>query len=110
MGECRKVCFWAAFYPAPAWLDVTSSQSFADFGGISRSRAGGVLAPAADMLPVADRPATPLEIAIGQTLAGVRHPVAAWRTRAPFRRLVYLSACFTASYVLMLLVLQLLFA
>jgi len=60
-----------------------------------------------DMLAAPDRPATPLEIAIGQTLAGVRHPVAAWRTRPPFRRLVYVSACFTASYVLMLLLLQL---
>jgi len=62
------------------------------------------------MLSATDRPATPLEIAIGQTLAGVRHPIAAWRTRPPFRRLVCLSACFTASYVLILLVLQLLFS
>ena len=59
------------------------------------------------MVPAIDRPATPLEVAIGQTLAGVRHPVAAWRTRPPFRRLVCVSGCFTASYVLMLLLLQL---
>jgi len=68
------------------------------------------LPPDTDMLSATDRPAPPLEIAIGQTLAGVRHPVAAWRTRPPFRRLVYLAACFTGSYVLILLVLQLLLA
>jgi len=55
------------------------------------------------MLTANDRPATPLEIAIGQTLAGVRHPIAAWRTRPPFRRLICVSGCFTASYVLVLL-------
>ena len=60
------------------------------------------------MLSATDRPATPLEVAIGQTLAGVRHPIAAWRTRPSFRRQVYLSVCFAGSYVLMLLVLQLL--
>jgi len=78
---------------------------FAAFRGCAY---GGVFAPWKQRHAAApDRPATPLEIAIGQTLAGVRHPVAAWRTRPPFRRLVYLSACFTASYVLMLLLLQL---
>jgi len=53
-----------------------------------------------------DRPATPLEVAIGQTLAGMRHPIVAWRTRPPFRRLVCVSGCFTGSYVLMLLMLR----
>jgi hypothetical protein len=56
----------------------------------------------------ADRAATPLEVSIGRTLASCRHPVAAWRTRPPFRRLVCVSGCFTASYVLILLALQLL--
>jgi hypothetical protein len=56
----------------------------------------------------ADRSATPLEAKIGRTLASCRHPVAAWRTRPPFRRLVCLSGCFTAGYVLVLLALQLL--
>jgi hypothetical protein len=57
------------------------------------------------MVSAIDRPATPLEIAIGQTLAGLRHPVAAWRTRPLFRRLVVVSSCFAASYVLVLLAL-----
>lgn len=60
------------------------------------------------MLPAIDRPATALEVAIGQTLAGVCHPIAAWRTRPPFRRMVCVSCCFTASYVLVLLVLEML--
>jgi len=60
------------------------------------------------MASATDRPATPLETAIGQTLAGVRHPVAAWRTRPPFRRLVCVSGCFTASYVMVLVALRLL--
>jgi hypothetical protein len=62
------------------------------------------------MLTATDRPATPLEVAIGQTLAGVCHPIAAWRTRPLFRRFVCVSGCFTASYVLMLLALRLLSA
>ena len=60
------------------------------------------------MLPAIERPATALEIAIGQTLAGVRHPIAAWRRRPSVRRLVCVSCCFTASYVLVLLALKLL--
>jgi len=60
------------------------------------------------MLPAIERPATALEIAIGQTLAGVRHPIAAWRRRPSFRRMVCVSCCFTASYVLVLLALKLL--
>ena len=60
------------------------------------------------MLPAIERPATALEIAIGQTLAGVRHPIAAWRRRPSFRRMVCVSCCFTASYVLVLLALELL--
>jgi len=60
------------------------------------------------MLTAIDRPATALEVAIGQTLAGVRHPIAAWRTRPPFRRMVCVSCCFTASYVVVLFVLELL--
>jgi len=60
------------------------------------------------MLTAIDRPATALEVAIGQTLAGVRHPIAAWRTRPPFRRTVCVSCCFTASYVVVLFVLELL--
>ena len=60
------------------------------------------------MLPAIERPATALEIAIGQTLAGVRHPIAAWRRRPSFRRMVGVSCCFTASYVLVLLALKLL--
>jgi hypothetical protein len=60
------------------------------------------------MLPAIERPATALEIAIGQTLAGVRHPIAAWRRRPSFRRVVCVSCCFTASYVLVLLALKLL--
>ena len=60
------------------------------------------------MLPAIERPATALEIAIGQTLAGVRHPIAAWRRRPAFRRLDCISCCFTASYVLVLLALKLL--
>ena len=55
-----------------------------------------------------DRPATALEIAIGQTLAGLRHPGVAWRTQPPFRRIVWLSGCFAVSYVAMLAVLSLL--
>jgi uncharacterized protein YggT (Ycf19 family) len=62
------------------------------------------------MVAATDRPATPLELAIGQMLAGVCHPIAAWRTRPPFRRLVCVSGCFTASYALVLLALQLLSA
>jgi hypothetical protein len=58
------------------------------------------------MLSAIDRPATPLEATIGQTLAGIRHPIAAWRTRPPFRRLVCVSGCFAGSYLLMLLVLR----
>jgi len=60
------------------------------------------------MASATNRPATPLEIAIGQTLAGMCHPVAAWRTRPPFRRLVCVSGCFTASYVMVLVALRLL--
>jgi len=60
------------------------------------------------MLPAIDRPATALELAIGQTLAGLRHPIAAWRTRPRFRRMVCVSCCFTATYVVVMLALELL--
>jgi hypothetical protein len=52
------------------------------------------------------RPATPVEIAIGRTLAVLVHPVAAWRTRHAYRRLLLYSGCFAASYILVLLALQ----
>jgi uncharacterized protein YggT (Ycf19 family) len=60
------------------------------------------------MLPATDRAATPLEAAIGQTLAAACHPIAAFRTRPPFRRLVCVIGCFTGSYVVVLLALRLL--
>ena len=53
-----------------------------------------------------DRSATPLEVAIGRTLAGVCHPAIAWRTQPPFRRLVHLSICFAVSYAVVLLALS----
>ena len=51
-------------------------------------------------------PATRVEIAIGRTLAVLVHPVAAWRTRNAYRRLLLYSGCFTASYILVFVVLQ----
>jgi len=54
----------------------------------------------------ADRPATRLEVAIGRTLAECCHPVAAWRTRPAYRRLLFVSSCFTASYILVFLALR----
>ena len=64
--------------------------------------------PANNMVSAIDRPATSLEIVIGQTLAGLRHPIAAWRTMPAFRRLVCVSTCFAASYVMVFLALRLL--
>jgi hypothetical protein len=52
------------------------------------------------------RPATRAEIAIGRTLAVLVHPVAAWRARHAYRRLLVYSGCFTASYILVFLALQ----
>lgn len=60
------------------------------------------------MVSAIDRPATPLEIAIGQTLAGMRHPIVAWRTRPPFRRVVCVGGSFAVSYTVVLLGLRLL--
>jgi hypothetical protein len=53
-----------------------------------------------------DRPATRVEVAIGRTLAVCVHPVAAWRTRPDYRRLLLFSGCFTASYILVFVALQ----
>jgi hypothetical protein len=53
-----------------------------------------------------DRPATRLEVAIGRTLAVFVHPVAAWRARPVYRRLLLCSGCFTASYILVFLALR----
>jgi hypothetical protein len=47
-----------------------------------------------------------LEVAIGRTLAVFVHPVAAWRARPVYRRLLLCSGCFTASYILVFLALQ----
>jgi len=47
-----------------------------------------------------------LEVAIGRTLAVYLHPVAAWRARPAYRRLLLCSACFTASYVLVFVALR----
>jgi hypothetical protein len=47
-----------------------------------------------------------LEVAIGRTLAVCVHPVAAWRARPAYRRLLLFSGCFTASYILVFLALQ----
>ena len=55
-----------------------------------------------------DRPSTPLEVAIGRALAVCAHPIAAWRTRPEYRRMLMLSGCFTASYILVFIALQLL--
>jgi hypothetical protein len=55
---------------------------------------------------VSDRPATRLEVAIGRTLAVFVHPVAAWRARPMYGRLLLCSGCFTASYILVFLALQ----
>jgi hypothetical protein len=49
-----------------------------------------------------------LEVAAGRALAVCVHPVAAWRTRPQYRRLLMFSGCFMASYVLVLVALQLL--
>jgi hypothetical protein len=53
-----------------------------------------------------DRPATRVEVAIGRTLAVCVHPIAAWRTRPDYRRLLLFSGCFTASYILVFVALQ----
>jgi hypothetical protein len=47
-----------------------------------------------------------VEVAIGRTLAVCVHPVAAWRTRPDYRRLLLFSGCFTASYILVFVALQ----
>jgi hypothetical protein len=60
------------------------------------------------MVSAIDRPATSLEVTIGQTLAGLRHPIVAWRTRPAFRRGVSVVSCFALSYVAVLLILRLL--
>jgi hypothetical protein len=62
------------------------------------------------MVSTIDRPATSLEVAIGQTLAGLRHPIVAWRMRPGFRRVVSVSACFALSYVAVLVILRMLAA
>ena len=53
-----------------------------------------------------DRLASPLEAAIGRALAVYLHPVAAWRARSAYRRLLLISCCFVASYLLVLLMLR----
>ena len=60
------------------------------------------------MAAVSDRPATRLEVAIGLTLAVIFHPVTAWRARLVYRQVLLFAGCFTASYVLVFLALQLL--
>jgi hypothetical protein len=52
------------------------------------------------------RPATRLEIAIGRAFAVLVHPVAAWRARQAYRRILFVSGCFMATYILVLLALQ----
>ena len=53
-----------------------------------------------------DRLASPLEAAIGRALAVYFHPIAAWRAGAAYRRLLIISGCFAASYLLVLLALR----
>jgi hypothetical protein len=52
------------------------------------------------------RPATRLEITIGRAFAVLVHPVAAWRARQAYRRILFVSGCFMATYILVLLALQ----
>jgi hypothetical protein len=59
---------------------------------------------------ITDRPASRVEVAIGRALAACIHPVAAWRTRPDYRRMLLFSGCFTVSYILVLVALQLLSA
>jgi len=53
-----------------------------------------------------DRLASPLEIAIGRALAVYLHPIAAWRARSAYRRLLLCTGCFAASYLVVLVVLR----
>jgi hypothetical protein len=55
----------------------------------------------------AARPSSPNEVFVGKLLAMCAHPYAAWRTGTRHARVLLVAAYFTASYAVVLTLLQL---
>jgi hypothetical protein len=73
--------------------------------GLSDGRRLACDLPAMPSPPSKDRPSNRLEIMIGRSVAICLHPVAAWLSRSPQKRLVLVAGYVGAGYIVVLIAL-----